>query len=115
MYLYCSLIIETSLNNVYLTELMNVTAKQEGPSLLFDHRPLELNEDDLQRVKQIPKKKGANFRDLPGLRVGPGKVIERDPDMDMILLPSKKPLVCHFYLQSHSSCFPKLDLLLIFF
>lgn len=83
--------------NVFLTELMNVSAK-EGHSMLFDHRPLELNEDDLQRVQQIPKRKGANFRDLPGLRVGPGNVIERDPDMDIILLPSKKPLVCNFYL-----------------
>jgi hypothetical protein len=37
---------------------------------------------------------GANFRDLPGLIVGPDNVAKLDPKMDRILLPSGKPLVC---------------------
>ncbi|KAJ9549128.1 hypothetical protein OSB04_021671 [Centaurea solstitialis] len=35
---------------------------------LYDHRPYKLNDDDYQRVCQIPKRKGANFRDLTGVR-----------------------------------------------
>ncbi|KAG7590783.1 Chromo/chromo shadow domain [Arabidopsis suecica] len=36
---------------------------------LFDHQPLELRDDDLERISYIPKKKGANFRDMPGVLV----------------------------------------------
>lgn len=67
-----------------------------GPELLttlYDHRPLELNIDDFQRVCQIPKKKGANFRDLPGVRVRSDNKVEWDPDVKRVLLPSGKPLV----------------------
>ncbi|ONK81232.1 uncharacterized protein A4U43_C01F26800 [Asparagus officinalis] len=38
---------------------------------LFDHRPLKLKPDDYLRVCQIPKMKAANFRNLPGVKVGP--------------------------------------------
>jgi DNA (cytosine-5)-methyltransferase 1 len=52
-----------------------------------------LNADDYHRVKEIPKKKGANFRDLKGI------IIKEDGvTVDVIkepreLLPSGKPLV----------------------
>ncbi|XP_077236281.1 DNA (cytosine-5)-methyltransferase CMT3-like [Tasmannia lanceolata] len=60
---------------------------------LFDHRPYQCNEDDYLRVCQIPKKKGANFRDLPGVLVGPNKIVEWDKTVERVLLPSGKPLV----------------------
>ncbi|PON94711.1 S-adenosyl-L-methionine-dependent methyltransferase [Trema orientale] len=60
---------------------------------LYDHRPYPLFEDDYLRVCKIPKRKGANFRDLPGVIVGRDNVARRDPNEDMLLLPSGKPLV----------------------
>ncbi|KAK3027160.1 hypothetical protein RJ639_041261 [Escallonia herrerae] len=60
---------------------------------LFDHRPLQLNEDDYLRVCQIPKKKGANFRHLRGVRVMADNKVEFDPAIERVLLPSGKPLV----------------------
>ncbi|CAA2992292.1 DNA (cytosine-5)-methyltransferase CMT3 [Olea europaea subsp. europaea] len=47
---------------------------------LYDHRPYLLNQDDYQRVCRIPKREGANFRDLPGVK-------------KRVKLPSGKPLV----------------------
>ncbi|CAF2148535.1 hypothetical protein HID58_000984 [Brassica napus] len=61
--------------------------------LLYDHRPSLLSEDDYNRVCQIPKKKGANFRDLPGLIVRNDNTVGRDPSMEPVLLPSGKRLV----------------------
>ncbi|XP_043696207.1 DNA (cytosine-5)-methyltransferase CMT2-like [Telopea speciosissima] len=61
-------------------------------SVLYDHRPLPLNEDNYLRVCQIPKRKGANFRDLPGVIVGADNVVGLDPKMERVLLPSGKPL-----------------------
>ncbi|KAE8036996.1 hypothetical protein FH972_009624 [Carpinus fangiana] len=61
--------------------------------LLYDHCSLKLNDDDYQRVSRIPKRKGANFRDLPGVRVRPDKKVEWDPDVERIYLDSGKPLV----------------------
>ncbi|KAK8582727.1 hypothetical protein V6N13_069499 [Hibiscus sabdariffa] len=61
--------------------------------MLYDHQPLQLNADDLERVCQIPKKKGANFRDLPGVVVGANNRVEWDSTMDRVLLKSGKPLV----------------------
>lgn len=66
---------------------------QKKKGMLPDHRPLCLNADDYHRVKEIPKKKGANFRDLKGI------IIKEDGvTVDVIkepreLLPSGKPLV----------------------
>ncbi|XP_057997025.1 DNA (cytosine-5)-methyltransferase CMT2 isoform X3 [Hevea brasiliensis] len=65
-------------------------------NLLYDHRPYTLNEDDYARVCQIPKRKGANFRDLPGIVVGGDNVVRRDPTKEQVLLPSGKPLVPDF-------------------
>ncbi|KAI5675160.1 hypothetical protein M9H77_06110 [Catharanthus roseus] len=63
------------------------------PHLLYDHRPLQLNLDDYSRVCKIPKKKGANFRDLEGVRVRPDNKVEWDPSVERVYLPSGKPLV----------------------
>ncbi|KAK9052038.1 hypothetical protein SSX86_028666 [Deinandra increscens subsp. villosa] len=60
---------------------------------LYDHRPLKLNDDDYQRVCQIPKRKGANFRDLKGVRVRADNHVEWDPDVERVYLPSGRPLV----------------------
>ncbi|OMO93450.1 C-5 cytosine methyltransferase [Corchorus olitorius] len=60
---------------------------------LYDHRPSPLSEDDYTRVCLIPKRKGANFRDLPGVIVGIDNVARRDPKQEKMLLPSGKPLV----------------------
>ncbi|XP_024030561.1 DNA (cytosine-5)-methyltransferase CMT3 isoform X2 [Morus notabilis] len=59
---------------------------------LYDHRPTPFCEDDYLRVCKIPKRKGANFRNLPGVIVGGDNVARRDPNVH-ILLPSGKPLV----------------------
>ncbi|GMJ13672.1 chromomethylase 3 [Hibiscus trionum] len=63
-----------------------------GKHLLYDHRPLQLNTDDYQRVSQIPRRKGANFRDLAGVRVC-GNKVEWDPNVKRVYLESGKPLV----------------------
>ncbi|KAM7510567.1 hypothetical protein LguiB_009442 [Lonicera macranthoides] len=60
--------------------------------VLYDHRPYQLSEDDYLRVCQIPRKKGANFRDLPGVIVSADNVALRDPKEEP-LLPSGKRLV----------------------
>lgn len=67
-------------------------------NLLYDHRPYSLTEEDFARVCQIPKKKGANFRDLPGVVVGADNVARRAPTKEQMLLPSGKPLVPDFAL-----------------
>ncbi|KAI3523188.1 hypothetical protein L1887_01246 [Cichorium endivia] len=64
--------------------------------MLYDHRPLELNEDDYARVCQIPKIKGANFRDLPGVKVGKNNKVEWDLSIERVMLPSGKPLVPNY-------------------
>ncbi|CAL0330829.1 unnamed protein product [Lupinus luteus] len=64
----------------------------EKRPVLYDHRPYFLFEDDYQRVCQIPKRKGANFRDLPGVVVGADNVARRK-STEKLLLPSGKPLV----------------------
>ncbi|PHU29574.1 DNA (cytosine-5)-methyltransferase 1 [Capsicum chinense] len=72
-----------------------IRSRRDGTlgTILYDHRPLQLNEDDYQRVCQIPRRKGANFRDLPGVRVRADKIVEWDPDVERVLLASGKPLV----------------------
>ncbi|KAK1605224.1 hypothetical protein QYE76_028897 [Lolium multiflorum] len=60
---------------------------------LLDHRPLKLNKDDFERVRRIPYKKGANFRALEGVRVGPNNVVQFDPNIPRVYLESGKPLV----------------------
>ncbi|XP_059624964.1 DNA (cytosine-5)-methyltransferase CMT2-like isoform X2 [Cornus florida] len=63
-----------------------------GPekSALYDHRPLPLCEDDYLRVCRIPQRKGANFRDLPGIVVGADNVVRRDSTMKPEPMPSGK-------------------------
>lgn len=71
---------------------------EQERSICYDHRPYSLTEEDFARVCQIPKKKGANFRDLPGVVVGADNVARRDPTEEQMLLPSGKPLVPDFAL-----------------
>ncbi|KAL0863101.1 hypothetical protein Bca101_042219 [Brassica carinata] len=61
--------------------------------VLYDHHPLNLNKDDYQRVCRIPKKKGANFRDLPGVIVNGDNKVEWDPEIPRVYLESNKPLI----------------------
>ncbi|RZC30222.1 DNA (cytosine-5)-methyltransferase CMT3 isoform B [Glycine soja] len=68
------------------------TAQSTPRRILYDHRPLQLNKDDYDRVCQIPQKKGANFRDLPGVLVN-GNKVEWDPSVERVMLDSGKPLV----------------------
>ncbi|KAL6982395.1 DNA (cytosine-5)-methyltransferase cmt3 [Sarracenia purpurea var. burkii] len=75
-------------------ELLSSSFESEASEhVLFDHRPLQLNDDDYQRTCQIPKRKGANFRDLPGVRVRDDNKVEWDPNVERVYLPSGKPLV----------------------
>ncbi|CAN1344214.1 DNA (cytosine-5)-methyltransferase 1 [Linum perenne] len=69
----------------------------QSPSL-NSHRPYECNADDYERISHIPKKKGANFRDLPGVRVRADNKVEFDPDIERVLLKSKKPLVLTLFI-----------------
>ncbi|KAI4297431.1 hypothetical protein L6164_037323 [Bauhinia variegata] len=76
--------------NEMMGESVKLTASKP---MLYDHRPLQLNTDDYQRVCRIPKRKGANFRDLPGVRVRKDNKVELDPDVKRVYLDSGKPLV----------------------
>ncbi|PHT36444.1 DNA (cytosine-5)-methyltransferase 3 [Capsicum baccatum] len=75
------------------TSVMLVLKKSLNPSqktgvlgnVLYDHRSLQLNDDDHQRVCQIPKWKGLDWSS--------DKKVEWDPDVERVLLPSGKPLV----------------------
>uniref|UniRef100_A0ACD6A4W2 Uncharacterized protein n=1 Tax=Avena sativa TaxID=4498 RepID=A0ACD6A4W2_AVESA len=67
------------------------TGTEDGKVL--DHCPLKLNRDDFERVKRIPFEKGANFRNLEGVIVGPSNVAEFDPEIPRVYLESGKPLV----------------------
>ncbi|KAJ0020210.1 hypothetical protein Pint_31342 [Pistacia integerrima] len=78
-------------------EMIGSSSESErSKQLLFDHRSLELNTDDYQRVCRIPKRKGANFRDLPGVLVRPDNKVEWDPNVERIYLESGKPLVPNY-------------------
>ncbi|KAL6555477.1 Alpha-1,3-mannosyltransferase cmt1 [Orobanche gracilis] len=68
-------------------------------SILYDHRPLQLNQDDYERVCHIPKVKGANFRDMPGIIVGPDNVVKLDPSLERALCKSGKPLAPDYALK----------------
>ncbi|KAL3638712.1 Alpha-1,3-mannosyltransferase cmt1 [Castilleja foliolosa] len=67
--------------------------KESDKQILYDHRPYKLNADDYERVCRIPKKKGANFRDLPGLIFDSSNVVYLDPSVERPLVKSGKPLV----------------------
>ncbi|ONK80320.1 uncharacterized protein A4U43_C01F16350 [Asparagus officinalis] len=75
--------------------------------IIYDHIPLQLNEDDHGRVCQIPKHKGANFRNLPGVVVGPDNVARLDTAVPRALLPSGKPLVPDYALSYINGKSPK--------
>ncbi|RAL47906.1 hypothetical protein DM860_017384 [Cuscuta australis] len=59
--------------------------------VLYDHCPLQLNEDDYQRICHVPKRKGANFRDLPvfmwlAIRAEPNNQAICHPVEDRVLI-----------------------------
>ncbi|KAL6533426.1 hypothetical protein OROMI_027538 [Orobanche minor] len=56
--------------------------------VLYDHLPYPLNDNDYMRVCNIPKRKGANFRDLPGIIIRSNNVVQRAEKPD--LMPSGK-------------------------
>ncbi|XP_075635133.1 DNA (cytosine-5)-methyltransferase CMT3-like [Castanea sativa] len=77
-------------------ELLGLPKQEQLECVLYDHRPLALNNDDYERVCEIPQKKGANFRDLPGVRIcsdSNKNKVEWDPDVERVYLKSGKPLV----------------------
>ncbi|EOX97070.1 Chromomethylase 1, putative [Theobroma cacao] len=77
-------------------DVINLTVDTPHASslgMLYDHRPLQLNADDYERVCRVPKRKGANFRDLPGVIVGENNRVEWDTTMERVKLKSGKPLV----------------------
>ncbi|WJX30184.1 DNA (cytosine-5-)-methyltransferase [Trifolium repens] len=79
------------------SEMLGIsTEKKSSKSLLHDHRSYEMNTDDYQRACRIPKRKGACFRDLPGVRVRPDNTVEWDPNVEREYLPSGKPLVPNY-------------------
>eukprot|EP00271_Cylindrocystis_brebissonii_P008671 TRINITY_DN23144_c0_g1_i1.p1 TRINITY_DN23144_c0_g1~~TRINITY_DN23144_c0_g1_i1.p1 ORF type:complete len:1126 (+),score=241.94 TRINITY_DN23144_c0_g1_i1:255-3632(+) len=49
--------------------------------VVYDHFPWRLNADDYERSCNIPKKKGACFRDLLGVRTNPDGKVEIDPNV----------------------------------
>ncbi|KAI8031049.1 DNA (cytosine-5)-methyltransferase 1 [Camellia lanceoleosa] len=73
-----------------------VAKNASGKKMLYDHIPLQLNDDDYERVCLIPRKKGANFRDLPGVLVGPNNKVEWDPSIERVKVSSGKPLVPNY-------------------
>lgn len=70
----------------------NCVETKKRKQSIFDHKPLELNEDDLERTLKIPKRKGANFRDLEGVIIRPDNTVELDVE-NRVMLASGKPLV----------------------
>ncbi|KAL3500066.1 hypothetical protein ACH5RR_039159, partial [Cinchona calisaya] len=72
---------------------MPIQVAEAKEPVLYDHMPYPLDENNYLRVCQIPHRKGANFRDLPGVIVGDDNVVRRDKTKDPILLPSGKLLV----------------------
>ncbi|XP_057478976.1 DNA (cytosine-5)-methyltransferase CMT2-like isoform X3 [Actinidia eriantha] len=75
---------------------LRLTKEDAKQAILYDHRPYRLSEDDYIRVCRIPHKKGANFRDLPGVIVGVDNVARRDPTKEQMMLPSGQPMVPNF-------------------
>ncbi|KAL5732060.1 DNA (cytosine-5-)-methyltransferase [Ranunculus cassubicifolius] len=60
---------------------------------LYDHIPYQLNQDDHLRTCRIPKKKGANYRDLPGVKVDAHNKAFLDRTKKRERLPSGSTLV----------------------
>lgn len=76
-------------------EMMGFTYPQSTATkelLLYDHRSSAFSEDNCIRVSQVPRRKGANFRDLPGVIVD-DNVARRDPNMEPARLPSGELLI----------------------
>ncbi|KAL0393740.1 UNVERIFIED_CONTAM: DNA (cytosine-5)-methyltransferase CMT2 [Sesamum latifolium] len=88
--------------------LVSTNDSQTKVSVLYDHRPSQLSENDYLRVCQVPHRKGANFRDFPGVVVGEDNVVRRDPTKEPVMLPTGRPLVpdCVFSFKQGKSKYP---------
>ncbi|MQL91983.1 hypothetical protein Taro_024604 [Colocasia esculenta] len=75
-----------------LEHASNVSKRVQLP-VLYDHRCLQLSEDNYIRICNIPRRKGACFRDLPGVAIQAYNTVQFDPTIERVLLPSGKPLV----------------------
>ncbi|KAF5194067.1 DNA (cytosine-5)-methyltransferase [Thalictrum thalictroides] len=78
-------------NMISLLELAGMNELPQyltGTTVIYDHRPLQLNVDDYQRVCEYPKK-----RDLPGLVIHPGNKVEFENPKEREKLPSGSPLI----------------------
>ncbi|KAL3630783.1 hypothetical protein CASFOL_023767 [Castilleja foliolosa] len=64
------------------------TSTSNNP-VLHGHLPYPLNDDDHMRVCKVPKRKGASYRDLPGIVIGPNNNVVRRAD-ECDLMPSGK-------------------------
>ncbi|KAF3652808.1 hypothetical protein FXO38_15922 [Capsicum annuum] len=71
--------------SAYIVEFESGHFCRGAGNVLYDHRPLQLNEDDHQYVCQIFKRKGLDWSS--------DKKVEWDPDEKRVLLPLGKPLV----------------------
>ncbi|KAI3876829.1 hypothetical protein MKX03_037908 [Papaver bracteatum] len=63
--------------------------EESGTLKLYDHRPLKLSEHDNLRVSKIPREKGANYRNLPGV-IFDGNKARRDPNMAKVMIENSK-------------------------
>ncbi|KAH7843378.1 hypothetical protein Vadar_015896 [Vaccinium darrowii] len=83
--------IRTRRPDLFLSSNGEKSAWQED--VLYDHIPYLLNKDDYERVCQIPKRKGANYRNLRGVLVGANNKAELDKSIERPTVSSGKPLV----------------------
>ncbi|CAA0820434.1 DNA (cytosine-5)-methyltransferase CMT2 [Striga hermonthica] len=74
------------------TEFQSYLRSGSRGEILYDHRPLRLSETDYMRVCLVPRRKGASFRDFPGIVVGEDNVVRR-VEGSVVLLPNGRPLV----------------------
>ncbi|XP_050365769.1 DNA (cytosine-5)-methyltransferase 1-like [Argentina anserina] len=77
-----------------VADLLGSSRSEPYNATLYDHRPFKVNDDDYDRICRIPRKKGASFRNLKGVRVNPAdNTVYFDPDVKRVLLKSGNPLV----------------------
>ncbi|CAA7031884.1 unnamed protein product [Microthlaspi erraticum] len=93
---------ESSLQTEFQKCISLTRAEKDGGDfskalVVFDHQPLHRRADDYERICQIPKKQGANFRDLPGLIVDEKrKSVRFDPSVERARVKSGKFLVPNY-------------------
>lgn len=76
-----------------LTGISDTLTGKKLKSILCDHCSWKMDEDNYLRIKQIPHRKGACFRDLAGVVVLPDNSVQLDQNKKRVYLPSGRPLV----------------------